>query len=222
MSIEQALRIGTIVSTATTIDTNIGLCPVKLHNDTHTESPKLPPQYRQLGIPGWVLQMESLLNSSDISVSLPATPPQSTTPPEAPPPPLDLDYDSSTSFETMNSSSLSPVTKLAPHPHSQGLNYSSDPKTLPSYLPVSEAREYAFHPRIVYNNGATETTEELTFKSFNSADPDMEFRHICIDGKRNKSWEYLRAVAKENLKDIGEFLSFVDISYPELVPELQH
>jgi len=29
-------------------------------------------------------------------------------------------------------------------------------------------------------------------------------------------------VAKEDLKDIEEFLGFVDISYPELVPELQY
>jgi len=50
----------------------------------------------------------------------------------------------------------------------------------------------------------------------------MESRHIPIDGKGNKSWEYLRAMAKEDLKDIGESISFVDISYPELVPELQH
>jgi len=76
------------------------------------------------------------------------------------------------------------------------------------------------HPRIVYNDGANETTEELRFKSFNSADPDMESRHIPIDGKGNQSWEYLRAVAKKNLKNIGELLGFVDISYPELVPEL--
>jgi len=163
--------------------------------------------------------MESLPNSSDISVGFLATPPQSTTPPRAPMPPLDLDYDSYTSSETMNSS---PVMKLAPRPRSPGPNYFSDPETLPSYSPVPEAREYAFRPRIVYNDGAIETTEELTFKSFNSADPDMESRHIPIDGKGNKSWEYLRAAAKEDLKDIGEFLGFVDISYPELVPELQH
>jgi len=50
----------------------------------------------------------------------------------------------------------------------------------------------------------------------------MESRHIPIDGEGNKSWEYLQAVAKEDLKDIREFLGFVDISYPELVPELQH
>jgi len=52
-----------------------GSCPVKLHDDTYTESPKLPPQCLQPGIPGWVLQMESLPKSSEISVSLPATPP---------------------------------------------------------------------------------------------------------------------------------------------------
>jgi len=199
-----------------------GSCPVKLHDDTYTESPKLPPQRLQPGVPGWVLQMESLPNSSDISISLPATSPQSTTPPGAPTLPLDLDYASSTSSETMNSSSPSPVMRLAPHPRSPGPNYSSDPETLPSYSPVPEGREYAFRPRIVYNDGANETTEELTFKSFNSTDPDIESRHIPIDGKGNKSWEYLRAVAKEDLKDIGEFLGFVDISYLELVPELQH
>jgi len=199
-----------------------GSCPVKLHDDTYTECPKLPPQRLHPGVPGWVLQIESLPNSSDVSVSLPATTPQSTTPPVAPMLPLDLDYDSSASSETMNSAPPSPVTKLAPRPRSPGPNYSSDPETLPSYSPVLEAREYAFRPRIVYNDGANETTEELTFKSFNSANPDMESRHIPIDGKGNKSWEYLRAVAKDDLKDIGEFLGFVDISYPELVPELQH
>jgi len=161
-----------------------GSCPVKLHNDTYTESPKLPLQRLQPGVPGWVLQMESLPNSSDVSVGLPASTPQSTTPPGAPTPPLDLDYYSSTSSETMNSS---PVTKLAPRPRSPGPNYSSDPETLPSFSPVPEAREYAFRPRIVYNDSVNETTEELTFKSFNSADPDMESRHIPIAGKGNKS-----------------------------------
>jgi len=130
-----------------------GSCPVKLHDDTYTESPKLPLQCLQPGAPGWVLQMESLPNSSDISVGLPATPPQSTTPPGAPTPPLDLDYNSSTPSETMNSAPPSPVTKLAPRPRSPGPNYSSDPETLPSYSPVPEAREYAFRPRIVYNDG---------------------------------------------------------------------
>jgi len=197
-------------------------CPVKLHDDTYTESPKLPPQRLQPGVPCWVLQMDSLPNSSEASVGLPATPPQSTTPPGAPTPSLDLDSDSSTSSETMNLSPPSPVTKLAPRPHSPGPNYSSDPETRPSCSPVPEAREYAFRPRIVYNDGTNETTEELTFKSFNSADPDMESRHVPIDGKGNKLWEYLRAVAKEDLKNIGEFLGFVDISNPELVPKLQH
>jgi len=130
--------------------------------------------------------MESLPNSSNISVSLPATPLQSTTPPGAPTPPLDLDYDSSTSSKTMNSSPLSPVMRLAPRPRSLGPNYYSDPETLPSYSPVPKVQEYAFRPRIVYNEGANETTEELIFKSFNSADPDMESRHIPIDGKGNK------------------------------------
>jgi len=74
----------------------------------------------------------------------------------------------------------------------------------------------------VFNDRANKTTEELTFQSFNFADPKMESHHIPVDGKGNKSWVYLRAVAKENLKDIREFLSFVDISYPELISELQH
>jgi len=137
-------------------------------------------------------------------------------------PPLDVDYDTSSSSETMNSSPLSPVMKLAARPCSPGPNYSSDPETLRSCSPVPEAREYAFRPRIFYNDYANETTEELTFKSFNSTDPDMESCHILIHGKGKKSWEYLRGVAKEDLKDTGEFLGFVDISYPELVPELQH
>jgi len=58
--------------------------------------------------------MESLPNSSDISVSLPATLVQSTTTPVAPTPPLDIDYDSSSSSETMNLSLPSSVTNLAP------------------------------------------------------------------------------------------------------------
>jgi len=135
--------------------------------------------------------MKSLPNSSDISVGLPATPPQSTTPPGAPTPPHDLDYDSSTSSETMNSSPPSPVTKLAPRPRSPGPNYLSNRETLPSYSPVPEAREYAFHPRIVFNDSANETTKELIFKSFNSTDPEMESHQIPIDGLGNKSWEYL-------------------------------
>jgi len=77
--------------------------------------------------------MESLPNSSDISIGLPATSPQSTSPLGAPTLPLDIDYDSSTSSETMNLSPPSPVTKLAPRPRSPGPNYSSDPETLPSY-----------------------------------------------------------------------------------------
>ena len=113
-------------------------CPVKLYDDTYTESPKLPPQCLQHGVAGWVLQMESLPNLSDISVNLAATPPQSPTPPGAPILPLDIDYDFSTSSETMNSSSTSPVTKLAPRTRSLGPNYSSDPETLPSYSPVPE------------------------------------------------------------------------------------
>jgi len=136
-----------------------GSCPVKLHDDTYTESPKLPPQRLQPGVPGGVLQMESLPNLLDLSISLPATPPQSTTPPGALTLLLDLDYDSSTSSETMNSSPPSPVTKLAPRPRSPGPNYSSDPETLPSYSPVPEAREYAFRPRIVFNDSANKTTE---------------------------------------------------------------
>jgi len=76
---------------------------------------------------GSILQMDSLPNSSDISVNLLATLPQSTTPPSTPMPSLDIDYNSSTSSETMNSSPPSSVTKLAPHPRSPGPNYSSDP-----------------------------------------------------------------------------------------------
>jgi len=121
----------------------------------------------------------------------------------------------------MNSTPPSPVTKLAPRPRSPGSNYFSDPETLPSYSPVPEPWEYAFRPKIVFNNGANETTEELLFKSFNSADPDMESRQIPIDGCGNKSWEYLRAVAKEDLDDFGKYLSVDKISYPELVPEFQ-
>ena len=165
--------------------------------------------------------MESLPNSSDISVGLPATPPQSTTPPGALPPPLDLDYDSSASSETMNSSSPSSVTKLAPYLRSPGSNYSSDPKTLASDSPVPEARECTFRARIIFNDGANETTEELSFKSFDSAKPDMESRQILIDGRGNTLWEYLRAVAKEDLDDFGKYLSVHKISYPELIPELQ-
>jgi len=116
-----------------------GSCPIKLHDDTYTKSPKLPPQRLHCGVPGWVLQMESLPNLSDISVGLPATSPQSTTPPRALTLPLDLDYDSSTSSETMNSSLPSPIMKLAPRLRSSGPNYSYDPETLPSYSPVPEA-----------------------------------------------------------------------------------
>jgi len=116
-----------------------GSCPGNLHDDTYTESPKRPLQCLQPGVPGWVLQIESLPNSSDISVGLPATPPQSTTPPGATTLPLNIDYDSSTSSETLNSSSPSPVTKWAPRPYSPEPNYSSDPETLPFYSLVPEA-----------------------------------------------------------------------------------
>jgi len=126
--------------------------------------------------------MESLPNSSEAFISLPATPPQSTTSLGGPTPPLDIDYDSSTSSKTINSSRTSLVTKLAPRTRSPGPNYSSDPETLPSYLPVYKAREYAFYLRIVFNDGANETSEERSFNSFNSADPDMESRQILIDG----------------------------------------
>jgi len=116
-----------------------GLCPVKIHDDEYTESPKLPSERLQPGVPGWVLQMERLSNLSDVSIGLPTTPPQSTTRTGAPTPPFDLDYDCSTSLETMNSSPPSLVTKLAPCPRSPRPNYSSDPENLPSYLPVPEA-----------------------------------------------------------------------------------
>jgi len=49
----------------------------------------------------------------------------------------------------------------------------------------------------------------------------METCKILIDCSGNKSWEYLQAVAKEDLKDFGEYLSVNKISYPELIPELQ-
>jgi len=139
-------------------------CPVKLHDDKYIESPKLPPECLQPSVLRWVLQMESLPNSSDISIRLPATPPQSATPPEAPTMPFDLDYDFSTSSETMNSSPPSPVTKLAPCPCSLRPNYFLDPETLPSYSPVPEAQQYAFRSRIMFNDGANETTKELLFK----------------------------------------------------------
>jgi len=189
-----------------------GSYPIELHDDTYTDSPKLPTQRLQPGVPGWVLQMESLPNLSDISVSFPATSAQSTTPSGAPTPLRDIDYNSSTSSETMNSTPPSPVTKLAPRPRSPRPNYSSDPETLPSYLPAPEAREYGFRPRIVFNDGGHETTEELTFKSFKSADTDMETRKIPIDGSGNKSWEYLQAVAKEDLNDFGKYLGVHKIS----------
>ena len=89
----------------------------------------------------------------------------------------------------MNSSPPSPITKLAPCPRSPLPNYSSDPESLPSCSPVPEAREYAFCPRIIFNDSDNETTEKLSFKSFNSTDPDMESRQIPIDGCGNKSWE---------------------------------
>jgi len=102
--------------------------------------------------------MESLPNSSNISVGLPATPPKSTTPPEAPTPTLDIDYNLSTASEEVDSSPLSPVMKLATHLHSPEPNCSSDPKTLPSYSPVLEAEEHAFRPKVVYYDGPYETT----------------------------------------------------------------
>jgi len=48
----------------------------------------------------------------------------------------------------------------------------------------------------------------------------MESCHIPIDSRENKSWEYLRAVAKWDLKDFGEYLGVDNISYLELIPEL--
>jgi len=111
--------------------------------------------------------MESLPNSSDNSVGLPAMPLQCTTPPGTPTPPLDIDYDSSTASEEVDSSPPSPVMKLAPRPCSPEPNYSSDPETLPSYSPVPEAEEHAFRPKVVYYDGPYETTQELSFKSYN-------------------------------------------------------
>jgi len=49
----------------------------------------------------------------------------------------------------------------------------------------------------------------------------MESHQIPIDGRGNKSLEYLRAVAKKDLDDFGKYLGIDEISYPELVPELQ-
>jgi len=49
----------------------------------------------------------------------------------------------------------------------------------------------------------------------------METCKIPINGSGNKSLEYLRAVAKEDLKDFGECLGIEKISYPQLIPELQ-
>jgi len=49
----------------------------------------------------------------------------------------------------------------------------------------------------------------------------METHKISTDGSGNKSWEYLRAVAKEDLNDFGEYLGVDKISYAELIPELQ-
>jgi len=178
-------------------------CPVKKNDDEYTESPKLPPQRLQPGVPAWALQIESLPNSSEISDGHPATPPMSSTPPRAPTPPLDIDYDSSTMSEEVDSPPLdidydsstiseevdsppfSPVTKLALR--SRSPQYSSNPETLPSYSPVPEAQEYVFYPRIVFNDHGNKTTEELSFKSFNSTDPNMESRQIPIDGSGNKS-----------------------------------
>jgi len=49
----------------------------------------------------------------------------------------------------------------------------------------------------------------------------MESRQIPIGGEGNKSWDYLRAVAKEDLDNFGKYLGVDKISYPKLVPELQ-
>jgi len=131
---------------------------VKIHDDQHTESTQLPSQCLQPGLPDWVLQIESLLNLSDNSIGHPATPPQSTTPPETPTLSLNVDYDSSTASEEVDSSPPSPVMKVAPCSHSPEPNYSFDPETLSSYSPVPEAEEHAFRPKIVYCNGPHETT----------------------------------------------------------------
>jgi len=112
-------------------------CAVKRHDDEHTESPKLPPQRLQPGMPAWVLHIESLPNSSDISEGRPATPPMPSTPLGAPTPPLDIDYNSFTASEEVDSPPFSPVTKLAPR--SRSTQYFSNLETLPSYSPVPEA-----------------------------------------------------------------------------------
>jgi len=131
--------------------------------------------------------MESLRNSFDNSIALLAMPPQSTTPPGAPIPLLDIDYNSSTTSEAVHSSPSSSVMKLAPRSHSPGPSYFSDPETLPSYFPVPEVREYVFCPRIVFYDSTNKTTNELTFKSFNAANTDIESRAIPINGRGNKS-----------------------------------
>jgi len=113
-------------------------------------------------------------------------PPQSTTPPGAPTPPLDIDYDLSTASEEVDSSPLSPVTKLAPRPRSPEPNCSFDPETLPSYSPVPKVEEHAFQLKVVYYDGPHETTQELSFKSYNRPNPNMQRPPIPIDGKGNK------------------------------------
>jgi len=49
----------------------------------------------------------------------------------------------------------------------------------------------------------------------------MESREIPIDGSGNKSWEYLRAVAKEDLEEIGKTYGVDKDSYAKLIPELK-
>jgi len=163
--------------------------------------------------------MESLPNSSDNSIGLPATLPQSTTLVRAPTPPLDIDYNSSTASEEVDSSPPSPVMKLASRPCSPEPNYSSDPETVPSYSPVPEAEEHAFRLKVVYYDGPHETTQELLFKFYNRPNPDMQRLPILINGSENKPWEYFRAVTKEDLHEFGKSHGVSNPSYPELIPE---
>jgi len=109
--------------------------------------------------------------------------------------------------------------KLAPCPHSLEPNYSSDPETLSSYSPVPEAEEHAFRPKVVCYDGPYETTEELLFKSYNRPDPDMQKLSISINGSRNKPWEYLRVITKQDLHEFGKSHGVSNPSYPELIPE---
>jgi len=106
-------------------------------------------------------------------MGFPATLLQPTTPPGALTPPLDIDYNSSKASEEVDSSTPSPVTKLATRTYCPEPHYSSDAETLPSYLLVLEAEEHAFRLEVVYYDRPHKTTQELSFKSYNRRNPDM-------------------------------------------------